>query len=475
MASGLRVVELESSSVNSKIRSGLLLAFLGLSVSLLSAQTRKAPARELPPSAVKLVSIKVTGSKRYPQAEIIAATGLQLGQTVSEADFKVASQHLGDTGAFSDIAYSFEYSPDGTKLELQLTDSDQFVPARFDNFVWLSDEELLKQLRERVPLFHGQLPVAGNVADQVSDALQALLIENKVNGRADYLRFAHGDGPIEAFDFSVSGPNIRIGNVEFTGAGPTELPLLQAAARKMQGGDYLRTVLRVRENKDLLPVYLVRGYLKATLDDAQAKVVQQSPDETLVDVTFAVHPGFQYKLTNVQWTGNTVFPAGQLQALIHLRASEPPDAVQLANDLDAVRSLYGTRGYMAASVEPVPQMDDSQATVSYQLQVREGDLYKMGELEIQGLDARTTNRLEGNWQIRQGEPFDSSYPERFAKESLKVLSLQGEWNVSIHATPNEKDKTVDVTVRFDPKPVGQPAPSTAMSMGLRVAEQAAAG
>jgi outer membrane protein insertion porin family len=452
MTSDLGVVGVESSSVNSKIRSGLLLAILGLSASPLLAQTRKPPAKELPPSTFKLVSIEVTGSKRYPEGEIIAATGLQLGQTVSEDDFKVASRHLGDTGAFSDIAYSFEYSPDGTKLKLQLTDSDQFVPARFDNFVWLSDKELLKQLQERVPLFHGQLPVTGNLADQVSDALQALLIENKINGRADYLRFAHGDGPIEAFDFSVSGPTIRIGNVEFTAAGPSELPLLQAVARNMQGGDYLRSVLRVREDKDLLPVYLARGYLKAAFDDAQAKIVQQSPDETVVDVTFPVHPGFQYKLTNIQWTGNTVFPAGQLQALIHLRASEPPDAVQLANDLEAVRALYGTRGYMAASVEPVPQMDDSQATVSYQLQVREGDLYHMGELEIQGLDTRTTNRLEGNWELRQGEPFDSSYPDRFAKESLKVLSLQGEWNVSLHATPNEKDKTVDVTVRFDLKP-----------------------
>lgn len=452
MTPELSQFELESSGVNSKICSGLFFAFLGLSLSLLPAQTRKPPARELPPSAFKLISITVAGSKRYTQAEIIGATGLQLGQTVSDADFKVASQHLGDTGAFSDIAYSFQYSPEGTKLDLQVTDSDQFVPARFDNFVWLSDEDLLKQLRERVGLFQGQLPVAGNLADQVSDALQALLIENKISGRADYLRFAHGDGPIEAFNFSVSGPKIRIGQVTFTGAGSTELPLLQAAAQKMHGGDYLRSVLRTKEDKDLLPVYLARGYLKAAFADAQAKVVQQSPEETLVNVTFSVDPGLQYKLTDARWSGNSVFPAVQLQALIHLQGSEPPDAVQLANDLDAVRKLYGTRGYLAASVEPVPQMDDAQATVSYQLQVREGDLYKMGELEIQGLDTHATNRLEDDWKLRPGEPYDSSYPERFAEESLRELSLQGQWNVSIHATPNEKDKTVDVTVRFDAKP-----------------------
>ena len=443
--------ELESSGVNFKICSGLFLAFLGFSASQLPAQTRKPPAKELPPSAYKLVSIKVTGSKRYTQAEIITATGLQIGQTVSDADFKVASQHLGDTGAFGDIDYSFEYSSEGTKLELQLTDSGQFVPTHFDNFVWLSDEDLLKQLHERVPLFQGQLPVTGNLPDQVSDALQALLIENKINGRADYLRSAHLDGPVEAFDFSVSGPNIRIGNIAFTGAGPGELPLLQAAAHKMQGGAYLRSALRAQEDKDLLPVYLARGYLKAAFEDVQTKVVQQSPEETLVDVAVAVHPGFQYKLTDVQWSGNSIFPAGQLQALIHLQSSEPPDAVRLANDLNAVRKLYGTRGYLAASVAPVPQMDAAHATASYQPQVHEGDLYKMGELEIQGLDTRATNRLEDNWQLRRGEPYDTSYPERFVDESLKELSLMGEWNVSVHETPNGDDKTVDVTVRFDPK------------------------
>lgn len=437
--------------MNSKIFSVLLFAFLSLSLSLLPAQTRKPPAKELPPSAFKLISINVTGSKRYTPPEIIAATGLQLGQSVSEVDFKVASQHLGDTGVFSNIAYSFEYSPEGAKLDLQVIDSDQFVPARFDNFVWLSDQELLKQLHERVPLFQGQLPVGGNLPDQVSDALQALLIENKINGRADYLRSAQLDGPVEAFDFSVSGPNIRIGNVAFTGAGPSELPLLQTAARKMQGGVYLRSALRAAENKDLLPVYLARGYLKAAISDAQAKVVQQRPDETLVDVAFLVHPGFQYKVADVHWSENSVFPVVQLQVLIHLQGSEPADAVQLANDLDAVRRLYGTRGYLAASVEPVPRIDDAQATVTYQIQIHEGDVYKMGELEIQGLDERTTAHVEDAWQLRGGEPYDSSYPKRFVDQSLKELSLMGEWNVSIHESRNEDDKTVDVTVRFDPK------------------------
>src|SRR5437660_11121210 len=94
-----------------------------LLVSLLPAQTTRKP-----PSTFKLISINVTGTKRYTPAEIIAATGLQLGQTVSESDFRRASQELGETGAFSDVAYTYQYSAQGTKLDFQVADSNQSLP-----------------------------------------------------------------------------------------------------------------------------------------------------------------------------------------------------------------------------------------------------------------------------------------------------------------------------------------------------------
>ena len=109
---------------------------------------------------------------------------------MSEDDFKKAARTLGMTGAFDDVAYSFQYSPEGTKLELQVQDAEKFVPARFDNLVWFSDQELLDQLHAQVPLFQGQLPITGDLADEVSNALQALLITRNVPGRADYLRLA---------------------------------------------------------------------------------------------------------------------------------------------------------------------------------------------------------------------------------------------------------------------------------------------
>ena len=416
------------------------------------AQTpRKQSPKDLPPSAFKLIAINTTGTKRYTSDEVIAASGLQIGQTVSEDDFKQAARVLGETGAFGDVLYSFQYSTDGTKLDLQVQDADKFVPVHFDNFVWFSDQELLDQLHAQVPLFQGQLPLAGDLADEVSNALQGLLIAHNVQGRVDYLRVAPEDGPIEAFVYSISGSQIHIRNVTFAGADASELPLLEAAAKKLQGAEFQRSILRVQEDKNFLPIYLERGYLKATLGDAQAKVVQNMPQETIVDVTFPVDSGRQYKLTEIEMRGYKAFSVDALRALIHVQLSQPANAVQLDTDIEAMKKLYGTRGYMAVKIQPNPELDDASSAVKYVLLIREGDVYSMGDLEVRGLDLRTTARLENDWRLRGGDPYDSSYPTRFLNEEDKEIGINTDWNVSIRESLNRDDKTVDVALRFDPK------------------------
>ena len=392
----------------------------------------------------------MTGSNRYTPEQIIAATGLQPGQTVTEDDFKSVSRHLGETGAFSDVAYTFQFGPEGMKLALQVTDSNPFVPVRFENFVWLSDQELFEKLSTRVPLFQGQLPVAGDLADEVSEALQVLAIELKLHGRVDYLRAGPEDGPMEAFEFSLTGQPISVRKIAFSGASPAELPELEAAARRLSGQDYVRSRLMLRAEKNFLPVFLARGYLKASVGAPQPKVVEETPEETLVDVTFPVTPGRQYKVSGVQLSGyKDVFPVEKLRALIHLQPGEPANAVQTDQDVEALTKLYGTRGYMGVKIRPVPEINEGDSTVSYVFQFQEGSIYKMGDLEVRGLDSKATDRMIAAWRLLSGETYDSGYPRVFL-DSISGQYPADQWKITVHETTEDQDKTVDVSLHFDP-------------------------
>jgi len=412
------------------------------------AQTSQHSPKNLPPSAYKLVSIKVTGTKRYKPEDVIRATGLQLGQIVHKEDLENVVRLLGESGAFTDILYNLESDPEGTRLKLTVLNSKRFVPAHFDNVVWFSSQELFNKLHARVPLFDGEVPVTGQMVNQISDALQALLDEKKVAGQVDSLQVPN-DGPTEAVRFTVTGLHITIRNIEFSGADAAELPLLAATARSLQGVEYALPTLRALADKNFLPVYFARSYLKAEIGDPQPQVVSTEEEHVLVDVTFPVRPGKQYQVSGLEIVGCKAIPEDTLRGLIHLKAGETANAIQLEKDVEAVKQLYGARGYVAADVRLESRPDDSRPTVMYLVRVSEGDVYRMGDLKIHGLDSKATARLENDWTLRPGDVYDSSYPGRFVEQAYKEI---GDWDTSVHESVDEKDKTVDVAVRFDPRP-----------------------
>jgi outer membrane protein insertion porin family len=395
------------------------------------------------------MAINATGSKRFTAEDISAATGLQMGSDADEPDFKAAARRLVESGAFSDVGFQFAYAKTGTTLDWQLTDAPKFVPAEFDNFIWLPRAALLDELRKRLPLFKGDLPLSGTLPDEVSDTLQGMLDELAVKGRIDYLRFApKGTENISAFRYTVTDVSIHIRQFEFPGALPDDIPLLNRAAEQLVGDNYSEFKVAANAKLNLLPVYLQRGYLKVKFGEPEAKLVDPKASDLEVDVSLPVEPGHAYSVERVRWSGNKAFPTERLSELLHLQPDKPSNAVRLESDVRAVVRLYGTRGYMRANVQPIPQFDDDKQTVSYELKVQEGNVYRMGELDLQGPDSRATQELSAAWKLRPGEPYDSSYPAQFLKDTEKLLPTNLRYEPSFHETLEDTDKTVDVTIRY---------------------------
>lgn len=408
----------------------------------------------------KLISITATGSKRFASADIAAACGLRIGFVAVDDDFKNAARRLAETGAFTDVAYTFSYSSEGTKLELQVTDAAKFLPAHFDDFVWFTDSELQKRLHERLPLYHGDLPVSGSLPDQVSDVLQAMLVENNIPGVVQYLRPSDRGGPTSLFIYSVSGVLIRVHNIEFSGSGAEELPLLEAAAKKLPSYEYTRSGLASFAQSQLLPVYHARGYLKAAFGAPAPKVVKlaagdpslenlpDAPNQAFVDVTFAVTPGPQYKISAMEWSGNHEFPTDKLQALVHARPGQVANTVQLADDLVEIKKLYGSRGYITATFKTEAAFDDTANTVVLHMEVKEESVYHMGELQFRGLDNSLIAKLRAIWKLRPGDVYDLGYIDEFWPQANKLLPANFDWEHAVHLTANVRDKSVDVDIQY---------------------------
>jgi outer membrane protein assembly factor BamA len=428
-------------------------------LSLGAAQRRNSSDRAAASTPHRLLAVKATGSTRYTDKEILAASGLQLGQDAAEGDFKEAAQRLGESGVFSAVSYSFSYTDNGVKMDLQLTDVDKskLVPASFENFVWFTDAELLAALQQRVPLFKQLLPASGRLPDELTHALQALLGEKHFAGRVDFLREAkQGGGDLIGIVYRVEEISIRIRNVEFPGASPDQSIFLTNAARTLSGAEYVRSKLATVAQYDFLPLYLQRGYLKASFGQPEPHVVTGSepkPEappstEIEVDAMLPVTPGKVYSVSGVTWTGNSAVASDEASRLFHLVTGQPANPVRLARDEESLSKLYRSRGYMAVQIKPQAQIADENATVRYDMNIREGDLYKMGELEILGVDSSSKDRLREAWTLREGEPYNAGYTRKFLDDAPRLLPRGLQFSVKLDEELDAKSKTVDVTIHF---------------------------
>jgi outer membrane protein assembly factor BamA len=402
------------------------------------------------PISYKLLSIHVKGLQHFTERDVVSASGLRLGQFAGEEEFKQAAQKLGETGLFAQLNYSYKYSTQGCDLELEVAENEHLVPVIFDNFVWFSDDELLHMLHDRVPLFEGRVPGGGHLTDQLADALGTILTERKIGGRVEYMASGPVNGGIESYDYKLSMHAIVVRKIDFPGATEPETPLLQAAAKSLAGQDYLRTKMRVQEKFNFLPVYHAGGYLKAEFAEAQAKVAEDGA-QTLVDVSFPVTPGVRYKLTDIKFSGNNVFPAEKLRDLIHLKAGEPANSVELEDDLQQIHKLYGTKGYLFAHADAVPTTADAAETVAYQLNVTEDEMYRMGELNIDGIPPENAKKMLAQWQMKKGDPYDSSYSQRFFSLMYRDFGLHGSYDVVPKEAIDQQQKVVNVALHFVPK------------------------
>lgn len=421
------------------------------------AQNAQKSFDQAPANERQLIAINVVGNKHFPSDAIAATTGLQIGKPVVEDDFKAAIRRVGDTGCFTDVGYSYSFSSVGTKLELHVTETekDKFVAARFEDFVWFPEAEMRARIKEHVPLFDGQLPLSGRMTDDVSDVLQAMLVEGAIPGHVDYVRAGKDNGPVDAIVFKVSEVLIRIRKIEFPGASPDELAALEAAAERIPSREYSKSRLNLFAQRQLLPVYYERGYLKASFGDPQPKAVKESTDnedgprnQSVVDVTFAVTAGQQYKVKSIAWSGNHEFPTETLEKMIRLQAGQIADTVRLSNDLKSVQTLYSTRGFIKARVQPQADFDDSAGTVGIRLEVKEDVAYHMGDLEFRGLDNSLTAKLRDLWKIRPGEVYDATYLSEYLDAARKKLPTGVDWECTPHVTANVREKTVDVDLIY---------------------------
>ncbi len=396
-----------------------------------------------------LAKVQSSGSKRFTEADIVKATGLKIGSRVTGEDLKQAAERLTQSGVFAQVQFRFDA---GTANYL-VVDSDQFVPATFENFVWFTDTDLIARIHSSVPLFSGSIPLAGNLAQQVSAALDAILQGKSIAGHTVAALQDPLSGQQQRMQFQIDGVTAKISEIRFPGATSAHLLLLQAATKSLLGQPYLRSDVP-NQIKAASPVYGKLGFLKAQFVEPKLVLLKDDPLQPTVAIEVPVHEGDPYTFTGTNWSGASKVPTTELARVLEaqpgaLKPGDPADTSQVGRAAAIVQALYSTKGYMLADVKSTATLDNEKHTAAFNVDVNEGPLYHMGKLDIQGLDPQRTALVKKVWSMHEGDVYDSCYVKDFIKKrNIALESLNG-WNAPYLQTIRDDTATVDLALKFE--------------------------
>ncbi|MGH9903586.1 MAG: POTRA domain-containing protein, partial [Pyrinomonadaceae bacterium] len=259
-------------------RGALLISGVLLSALLLSAPDAhgQADGRQPPAEAVKqlrLSRIEVSGLKRATEDEVVAASGLQIGQPVDTGALDAAAERIMNTGLFRNLKYTFRTKADQVVVTFEVEESEAAsIPVVFDNFVWFRDEEVVRAVRRELPSFDGTAPESQGVVRTIIRALEQLLRERNIAGRVEYTASADTSGRNAEHIFSVKGAKQPVCALRFPRAAAVSEGELLTIAQPLLGSDYSRKFISEFAGANLIPVYRQRGLLRASFLDPTAKV-----------------------------------------------------------------------------------------------------------------------------------------------------------------------------------------------------------
>jgi outer membrane protein insertion porin family len=408
----------------------------------------------------KIANIEFEGLKRLSPDDMIATTGLKVGDSFSLSALDAAAQRLIDSGNFKNVAYRTRPNKDQISITFQVEEvigaSSRVV---FDNFIWFTDAELMGAVKRDLPSFNGTAPDSGDTIDRINRALRTFLHEHQIEATVTHMVSQDRPGsPIQEHVFSISGVPMPICTIHFPGSANISEDKLRDRSKELKASEYSRVFVSLFTENNLIPLYREVGQLKAAFSPPLAKPEDTANCKNGVELTIPVDEGLIYKWNKAEWTGNQAIPAPELDGLLGMRAGQPANGVKVDQAFRDIRKLYGRKGFLALKMNSVPEFDEQAQNVVYRMDVVEGPQFRMGRLSTRGFSESETNKINEKWELKTGEIFDASYWEEFWEKNVgEVLRAQfirrraqNKPPPSVNAKPtvDRKALTVDITIEL---------------------------
>ena len=433
----------------------VILAVLACGLAWSQTPPKKAPAKKQAASAAQstqdakrwpLREIKVQGEKLIAPQQVIDLSGLKVGMLAGQAEFDAARERIYASGCFDLVEYAFEPADGGgIFVTFELRDVEQRGGWRLDRLP-LDPKDYKARAAKTLQCFGTEIPLTEIYVKRMSDLAEAML---KEKGFTDTViaKFEAGmkDGLIAVIQPKTPPPNIA--HVLFVGARAVPPQELQRAILDIAvGTPWNEEMFRIYLENAVRAVYDSQGRLRAKFP-----TITTEPSKTSkgVVVTVTVDEGPVYKLGKLTVTGAPL-PEDEVNQLggDAFKNDVPVNLSIVGSAMNRILTRLAEIGYLKANYHALKAIHDDTKTADLTVEVEPGPEYKMGRLDIAGLDIESEPVIRKMWVIRPGDPYRKGYAEHFLTQvrEQRVLDFLGGTNSEVKL--DDKNALVDVKLAF---------------------------
>lgn len=207
---------------------------------------------------------------------------------------------------------------------------------------------------------------------------------------------------------------------------------------------------------------LEREYIGQGRYGASVDIEIEDLPRNQVKVNITINEGKVARIKKINIVGNEAFDNETLLKLFELSSSgwfswitgdDKYNREKLTGDIERLESYYLDRGYLAFSINSSQvSLSPDKTKVFITLNVSEGDIYTVSEVELAGDPAISEDLVRRMIMVREGQTFSQAMMTTSSEFITNRLGNEGYTFAEVEGIPerNDEDKTVKVTFFIDP-------------------------
>ncbi len=386
--------------------------------------------------AVTIDKVEVKGNKRIPISRISNYI-VKPGEEFDLSKIDKSIKQVYKTGFFLDVTVDMDLN-DELVIIYHLKEKPIVNKIYFEG----NKEFKEKDLREKIPLKTNSQFDKELIEKSVLELRKAYEKENFYNVKINVELEDRRDNTVDIVFSIVEGKEAKVKKIYFYGfTAFTEKELKKTIQTSEKGwftwftgSGTLKTEELEFDKERIRALYLNKGYIKAQVADPEIKMSENKED---IYITFRINEGFQYKVNNIEFTGNKHIDTDALLKMLSLKKGMFFSAAKYQKDIETITSAFTSIGYAFVNVSPDTKINDEKYIVDLAYNIEESMLVFIDSIEILG-NTKTKDRvIRRELDIAPGQRYNSLA----IKSSIRHIENTGYFEtVNLVEEPIDPDK-----------------------------------